>query len=405
MRRPRPRRTTPREERLPRSGDPRPPRLRRSRSPPSPSPYPRRAREEGLPVPGGEGLGPRRVKGQEGPPPLLEGQVVGAGGSAPVPEEPSPGSAEEDAGRGPSQTTARTPRGWLSRLRGLGRGSAHRRAGSSRRRRRGGRGGVRGRRSWGMRTPGRWTSGRWVFPRMARPHSLPDQLLQGCGDRRPPRALVEEFGAGLFDVLHEEPERLRIDDPGRPDGPASGRHGGPILAGGWSASGLGKEPQEEKPFGRQPRPRSRTRRGVSEEGAPGRSRSRPRSVRAEVPLLSPRGTMEPGRASRPLLPSGERAPRPGRGALSPSRPTPDPRRGFLSSPHRNGGPGASGCYLRSTLGGSAVAGVIVETEAYIGPEDPASHAATREGRTNGTPACSVPRVGPMSTEATGCTGA
>jgi DNA-3-methyladenine glycosylase len=40
-----------------------------------------------------------------------------------------------------------------------------------------------------------------------------------------------------------------------------------------------------------------------------------------------------------------------------------------------------GCYLRSTLGGSVVEGVIVETEAYLGQEDPASHAATRMGKT------------------------
>jgi len=40
-----------------------------------------------------------------------------------------------------------------------------------------------------------------------------------------------------------------------------------------------------------------------------------------------------------------------------------------------------GCYLRSTVDGMVVEGVIVETEAYIGPHDPASHAAARIGRT------------------------
>lgn len=40
-----------------------------------------------------------------------------------------------------------------------------------------------------------------------------------------------------------------------------------------------------------------------------------------------------------------------------------------------------GCRLRSTVGGVGVEGVIVETEAYVGPEDPASHAAARIGRT------------------------
>ena len=40
-----------------------------------------------------------------------------------------------------------------------------------------------------------------------------------------------------------------------------------------------------------------------------------------------------------------------------------------------------GCRSRSTVGGVAVEGVIVETEAYVGPHDPASHAAARIGRT------------------------
>ena len=40
-----------------------------------------------------------------------------------------------------------------------------------------------------------------------------------------------------------------------------------------------------------------------------------------------------------------------------------------------------GCVLRSTVGGTTTAGIIVETEAYLGPHDPASHAAERIGRT------------------------
>jgi len=40
-----------------------------------------------------------------------------------------------------------------------------------------------------------------------------------------------------------------------------------------------------------------------------------------------------------------------------------------------------GCYLDSRVDGAAVGGVIVETEAYVGPHDPASHAAARIGKT------------------------
>jgi len=41
-----------------------------------------------------------------------------------------------------------------------------------------------------------------------------------------------------------------------------------------------------------------------------------------------------------------------------------------------------GARLVSTIHGERVVGVIVETEAYMGAADPASHAATRSGRTN-----------------------
>lgn len=43
--------------------------------------------------------------------------------------------------------------------------------------------------------------------------------------------------------------------------------------------------------------------------------------------------------------------------------------------------GLLGCRLRSISGGVGVEGVIVETEAYVGPHDPASHAAASIGRT------------------------
>ena len=40
-----------------------------------------------------------------------------------------------------------------------------------------------------------------------------------------------------------------------------------------------------------------------------------------------------------------------------------------------------GCVLVSECGGERTSGVVVETEAYVGPEDPASHAARSIGRT------------------------
>ncbi len=40
-----------------------------------------------------------------------------------------------------------------------------------------------------------------------------------------------------------------------------------------------------------------------------------------------------------------------------------------------------GCRLRTALGGQVTEGVIVETEAYVGPHDPASHASARIGKT------------------------
>lgn len=74
-------------------------------------------------------------------------------------------------------------------------------------------------------------------------------------------------------------------------------------------------------------------------------------------------------------------------------------RGLVLSPTQlqKGGEGAArdllGCYLVSTIGGEVVGGKIVETEAYLGSRDPASHAAERVGRTERN----APMFGPAGT--------
>ena len=54
---------------------------------------------------------------------------------------------------------------------------------------------------------------------------------------------------------------------------------------------------------------------------------------------------------------------------------------FFARPAHLVAPDLLGALLVSEIGGRATAGRIVETEAYEGPEDPASHAAARIGRT------------------------
>ncbi len=56
-------------------------------------------------------------------------------------------------------------------------------------------------------------------------------------------------------------------------------------------------------------------------------------------------------------------------------------RDFYSRPAREVARDLLGKLVVSTIGGVEAAGRIVETEAYVGPEDPASHAAQRIGRT------------------------
>jgi len=55
--------------------------------------------------------------------------------------------------------------------------------------------------------------------------------------------------------------------------------------------------------------------------------------------------------------------------------------GFLLRPALEVARGLLGYRLVSTIGGRRTSGVIVETEAYDGPNDPASHAATLRGPT------------------------
>lgn len=54
---------------------------------------------------------------------------------------------------------------------------------------------------------------------------------------------------------------------------------------------------------------------------------------------------------------------------------------FYARPARDVARSLLGALVVSTLAGGRTGGRIVETEAYIGPEDPASHAAARIGRT------------------------
>jgi DNA-3-methyladenine glycosylase len=55
--------------------------------------------------------------------------------------------------------------------------------------------------------------------------------------------------------------------------------------------------------------------------------------------------------------------------------------GLLLAPAVEAARGLLGCRLVSTVAGERTVAVIVETEAYAGPDDPASHAATAKGVT------------------------
>lgn len=80
-------------------------------------------------------------------------------------------------------------------------------------------------------------------------------------------------------------------------------------------------------------------------------------------------------------------------------------RDFLSRPALQVARDLLGCRLVSTVGGRRTAGVIVEVEAYEGPEDPASHAATKTGVTPRNSVMFGPAGGRTSTGSTESTGA
>ena len=101
-----------------------------------------------------------------------------------------------------------------------------------------------------------------------------------------------------------------------------------------------------------------------------------RGVGASTPRLAPRPGLAPLRAgslnpvSSGLLPWSA--------GLAPAAALAD---GFFNRPARDVARALLGSRLTSTIGGRRTCGVVVETEAYEGPSDPASHAATVTGVT------------------------
>ena len=101
-----------------------------------------------------------------------------------------------------------------------------------------------------------------------------------------------------------------------------------------------------------------------------------RGVGASTPRLAPRPGLAPLRAgslnpvSSGLLPWSA--------GLAPAAALAD---GFFNRPARDVARALLGSRLTSTIGGRRTCGVVVETEAYEGPSDPASHAATVPGVT------------------------
>ena len=85
-----------------------------------------------------------------------------------------------------------------------------------------------------------------------------------------------------------------------------------------------------------------------------------------------------------VLPSVPWSGTPGRGTFD---------RAFFDRPAESVAPDLLGARLVSTVGGRRATGVIVEVEAYTGPDDPASHAAARIGRTRRN----APMFGPAGT--------
>lgn len=88
-----------------------------------------------------------------------------------------------------------------------------------------------------------------------------------------------------------------------------------------------------------------------------------------------------GKGSAGRLTSAVVDPGTARSAAPLPTPLPESLLSVLSGPAEQAARALLGCSLWTEVGGVRTLGRIVETEAYVGPHDPASHAAERIGRT------------------------
>ena len=161
--------------------------------------------------------------------------------------------------------------------------------------------------------------------------------------------------------------------------------------GGWRAvrRGAGRARVDGQPVPVAPRLDHRRRASRSTS-----SRSWARSSGRSCRRTSARSWFDPGRAARGRSPAA-----PGSLRGDPAR---APRRRDPGGSRRRGRAGPAGPAHRARRPGGRRVGRIVETEAYAGPEDRASHA--RAGRTRAHRAsCSGRRGMPTSTSSTACT--